>query len=156
MPKVFKAITRLIYYSNGGFSFSELYSEVPVYVRRFLIDEIESIKKEEKKAMEGDSSGGGGAPTASAEDTQKAMEEIRKQSDESTGDAEKDLEKVFGTEEEREKRTGSPGNPRQRRKDPPKNPQEKQEEESSDKAPEEDPAAAEDLEQMIDKLKQDI
>lgn len=156
MPKVFKAITRLIYYSNGGFSFSELYSEVPVYVRRFLIDEIETIKKEEKKAMEGD--GGGGAPTASAEDTQKAMEQLRKQSDESTGDAEKDLEKVFGTEEEREKRTGSPGEPRQR-KEPPKNPQQKTEdkEESSDKKPpEEDPAAADDLEQMIDKLKQDM
>jgi len=59
MPDVFKSITRLVYHSNGGFGFQELYSEVPVYVRRFLVDEIENIKRREKEAIEGEKKSGG-------------------------------------------------------------------------------------------------
>ena len=52
MPKVIRSIARLVYHSNGGFGYSEVYHQMPVYHRRFIIREIANIKKKEKKQME--------------------------------------------------------------------------------------------------------
>lgn len=164
MPKVFSAIARLIYYSNGGFSFQELYSGMPVYVRRYMIGEIEDIKKKEKEAIEGDSSSGAGE-TASREDIGQAMEQLQKQNGEEQAD-EEIIKEVFGTEEERkEKRNKQRGRPSQRqpqvnRQQPNQREKDKSEEpqeSSPKKKPEaEDPAKAKDLEQFMDKLQDEM
>lgn len=158
MPKVFSAIARLIYYSNGGFSFQELYGGMPVYVRRYMIGEIEDIKQKEKEALEGDSSSGTGEP-ASSEDIGQAMEHLQKQTGEEQAD-EEIIKEVFGPEEERKKaQKDRPERrePERRRPQPERQqPQRKQQppaEEPSEKEEEDpDPAKAKDLEQFMDKL----
>ena len=152
MPKVFSAIARLIYYSNGGFSFQELYQGMPVYVRRYMTGEIEDIKKKEKEAMEeGKSSGSGQAPP---EDIGKAMEQLEKDSD-GEGLDEKDFKQVFGDDEEQKQANRPKPNkpPQQRQK------QNQRQQQASDPEPKEqktsddvDPAKAKDLEQMLDVL----
>jgi hypothetical protein len=152
MPKVFQSIARLIYYSNGGFSFTELYSGMPVYVRRYMTKEINNIKKKEKKQIEdGKSSSGGQGPP---EDIGKVMEKMQKR-----GDAENpfaDSEKA--TSEER--RNPQKEAIRQSAKTK-SNKQQKQKPDAesfdipaSDKE-DEKPPKAEDLNQLIDKLKQE-
>jgi len=157
MPKVFSAIARLIYYSNGGFSFQELYQGMPVYVRRYMTGEIEDIKKKEKEAMqEGKSSSGGQAPP---EDIGKAMEQLEKDSD-GEGLDEEDVKQVFGDKEEREKQPQRPKrNPQKTQQQRPSQTDEQPEKKRADPEPKEqktsddvDPAKAEDLEQMLDVL----
>lgn len=167
MPDVFKSITRLVYHSNGGFGFQELYSEVPVYIRRFLVDEIESIKKREKEAIEGDGGDGEGIP----DDARQAMEKMQKDKghDGSQEKVQEDLKEVFGDEiaEDRKERTTA----EERTKTPPseRTPISDQDpnkpeldkdsnkpDESSNEEKQADPADAEDLEQMINKLKNDM
>ena len=41
----------MLYFSEGGFTHSELYS-MPVYLRNFYYRELLNIKKEEKKQMD--------------------------------------------------------------------------------------------------------
>ena len=164
MPKVFSAIARLIYYSNGGFSFQELYSGMPVYVRRYMIGEIEDIKKKEKEAIEGDSSSGAGE-TASREDIGQAMEQLQKQNGEEQAD-EEIIKEVFGTEEERKKKENRQRRPSQRQpqrnrgRQPNRREKDKSEEPQESppkKEPEaEDPAKAKDLEQFMDKLQDEM
>ena len=61
MDKVYKSIARLVYYSNGGFSYTELYHGMPVYVRNFMAREIQEIKDaEQKQAKKKRSSSGSG------------------------------------------------------------------------------------------------
>jgi len=178
MPKVFRSIARLIYYSNGGFSFQELYGGMPVYVRRYMIGEIEDIKQSEKEAMEGGGSSGGSGPgeKASSEDIGRAMEELQKRSGEEQAD-EDVLKQVFGDEEERDRKEPDRQQPK-RRKPPQKNqprraereqqrrqqqqnPERRQEQEPKKQEEQQqkeqaDPAKAEDLEQMLDKLQSDM
>lgn len=167
MPDVFKSITRLVYHSNGGFGFQELYSEVPVYIRRFLVDEIESIKKREKEAIEGDGGGSEGIP----DDARQAMEKMQKDRghDGSQEKVQEDLKEVFGDEiaEDRkerttaEERTKTPPSERTPISDQDSNKPELDKDstnpdEDSDEKKQADPADAEDLEQMINKLKNDM
>jgi len=177
MPKVFSAIARLIYYSNGGFSFQELYSGMPVYVRRYMIGEIEDIKKKEKEAIEGDSSSGAGE-TASREDIGQAMKHLQKQSGEEQSD-EEIIKEVFGSEEERkgaQRQEAQNSQRRQQRREPDKqqrrqpnrnqgqrqsrpqesSPADQPEESPPKKNSEEDPAKARDLEQFMDKLQDEM
>ena len=157
MPDVFKAITRLIYYSNGGFGFQELYSETPVYVRNFLVREIENIKKKEKEQVEEGKSSSGASTKASSEDIGKAMEQLQKESGKEQAD-EDVLDKVFG-DERKEKSRNRTGERRQPQQQPPQKQQQQPEPSKKQEQPEEkegDPAKAEDLEQMIDKLKGDM
>lgn len=166
MPKVLRSITRLVYHSNGGFGFQELYSETPVYVRNFLVREINNIKEREKEALEGDDSSG---QEISNEDIGKTMEKLQKENGAEQAD-EEILDEVFG-EERKEKsrnRTGEVRKPSNiqnsgKSKSPDKNQlNEKDSTEDSEKqpdkssAPDADPAKAKDLEQMIDKLKGDM
>ena len=169
MPKVFSAIARLIYYSNGGFSFQELYSGMPVYVRRYMIGEIEDIKKKEKEAIEGDSSSGAGE-TASREDIGQAMEQLQKQSGEKQAD-EEIIKEVFGSEEERKKeqkqqrpqnteRRSLQNQQKRRRQQKSENQKQKNSDKREESPPkkdsEEDPAKAKDLEQFMDKLQDEM
>jgi len=164
MPKVFSAIARLIYYSNGGFSFQELYSGMPVYVRRYMIGEIEDIKKKEKEAIEGDSSSGAGE-TASREDIGQAMEHLQKQSGEEQAD-EEIIKEVFGSEEDRKKtqeqrrpqntERRSPQKQRRQQKTKKQENSDKREKSPPKKNSEEDPAKAKDLEQFMDKLQDEM
>ena len=145
MPKVFSAIARLIYYSNGGFSYEELYEGMPVYVRRHMIDEIESIKKEEKKAMEDGNSGTSAAPKGPPDDIGQVMEKMEKR-----GDADGDHPAL--SKDEKENPPGdairqSTGDPQKKKPEAP--------EPKPDSAASGDPAKAKDLNQLIDKLKQD-
>lgn len=146
MPKVFRSIARLVYYSNGGFTFTELYSGMPVYVRRYMTEEINNIKQKEKEQIEeGKSSSSSGQ--APPEDIGKAMEQLQKQSGDEQAD-EDVLEEVFGDEKRESPQQQQP------QPDVPKQ-QPTPEEESPDEpktSDDVDPAKAEDLEQMLDKL----
>lgn len=165
MPKVFRSIARLIYYSNGGFSFQELYGGMPVYVRRYMIGEIENIKQSEKEAME-DGGGSGAGQKASSEDIGRAMEELQKRSGEEQAD-EDVLKQVFGDEEERERKEPNRQQPK-RRNPPQKNqprpaereqqqqPERGQKQGKEEKPEKKEPAKAKDLEQMLDKLQSDL
>lgn len=145
MPKVFSAIARLIYYSNGGFSYEELYEGMPVYVRRHMIDEIENIKKEEKKAMEDGNSGTSSAPKGPPEDIGQVMEKMEKRAD-TDGD-----HPALSKEEKENPQSEAV---RQSTPEPQKKEPEAPEPEA-DSAASGDPAKAEDLNHLIDKLKQD-
>jgi hypothetical protein len=145
MPQVFSAIARLIYHSNGGFSFQELYQGMPVYVRRYMTGEIQDIKKKEKEAIEEGKSGGSGQ--APPEDIGKAMEQLEKDS-EGQGLDEEDFKQVFGDKDE-QKKANTPGGKSPREQRQPDQQSTKDKPETSDDA---DPAKAEDLEQMLDVL----
>jgi len=143
MPKVFSAIARLIYYSNGGFTFTELYEGMPVYVRRYMTDEISDIKQSEKEAMEDGNSSSSGRPP---QDIGKAMEKLEKRADGenpfATGETTEEEKKNPQSEAVRQSTLG-------------------EKEESFDVPTEDDednsnkgPANAEDLNHLIDKLKQ--
>jgi len=75
MPKVNRQILELIYHTDGGFSWRELYAEMPIYIRQFMVRELEKIKKKEKEEMEKKKSGssGGGSPQGPPQDVAKAM-----------------------------------------------------------------------------------
>ena len=138
---------------------------MPVYVRRYMIGEIEDIKKKEKEAIEGDSSSGAGE-TASREDIGQAMEQLQKQSGEKQAD-EEIIKEVFGSEEEQkqqrpqnterrslqnqQKRRRQQKSENQKQKNP-----DKREESPPKKDSEEDPAKAKDLEQFMDKLQDEM
>jgi hypothetical protein len=53
MAAVHRQIAQLIYYSNGGFGWKNLWDEVPVQHRRFYVKEIQNIKKKEADAAKG-------------------------------------------------------------------------------------------------------
>ena len=127
MPKVFRQIARLIYYSNGGFTFTELYKGMPVYVRRYMTKEINNIKQSEKEAMEEGKSSSSSGQTP-PEDIGKAMKEIKKQAD---------TENLSQRQSQKQ--------PKEGQKQKPQNQKQKQ---SS-----EEPPKAKDLNQLIDKLK---
>lgn len=134
---------------------------MPVYVRRYMIGEIEDIKKKEKEAIEGDSSSSTAGETASREDIGQAMEQLQKQNGEEQAD-EEIIKEVFGTEEERRKaqnqgRRQPKRNQSQRQPQEPQRSEEKPPEQPSEpKDPEEDPAKAKDLEQFMDKLQDEM
>ena len=49
-----REITQLIYYSNGGYTWNELYYEIPVWMRKLYIRQIQEIlDKESEKATNG-------------------------------------------------------------------------------------------------------
>ena len=51
-------VLSLCYYSKGGFTWSEAYTEVPVHMRRYYLNELyEIIKKENEPAKEGQTPG---------------------------------------------------------------------------------------------------
>ena len=54
-------IFSLCYYSNGGFTHSEIYG-MPIHLRRFYLRKLTSVKQEEAKqheaSMKGNKSGG--------------------------------------------------------------------------------------------------
>lgn len=166
MPNVFKSITRLVYHSNGGFGFQELYSQVPVYVRRFIVGEIEDIKQREKEAMEGNDSGGGeGIP----DDMGEAMEKMQKRQghDGSKEKVQEDLKKVFGDEvaenkdepksaDDRAQTPPSQRTPLHKQNQPSREQPDREEKEEEPDEQQPDPADADDLEQMINKLKNDM
>ena len=135
---------------------------MPVYVRRYMIGEIEDIKKKEKEAIEGDSSSGAGE-TASRKDIGQAMEQLQKQNGEEQAD-EEIIKEVFGTEEERKKKENRQRRPSQKQLQRNRGRQPNQREESEEpqesppkKKPEEgDPAKAKDLEQFMDKLQDEM
>lgn len=54
-------IFSLCYYSNGGFTHSEVY-DLPVYLRRFYLRKLTTTKQDEAAQQEAASKGGGGAP----------------------------------------------------------------------------------------------
>lgn len=60
---LYEEIFNLCYYSNGGFSHSEVY-HMPVHMRRFFIRKLTSTKQEEAAQHEAASKGGskGGPP----------------------------------------------------------------------------------------------
>lgn len=138
---------------------------MPVYVRRYMIGEIEDIKKKEKEAIEGDSSSGAGE-TASREDIGQAMEQLQKQSGEKQAD-EEIIKEVFGSEEEQKqqrpqntKRRSLQNQQKRRRQQKSENQKQKnpdkREESPPKKDSEEDPAKAKDLEQFMDKLQDEM
>ena len=135
---------------------------MPVYVRRYMIGEIEDIKKKEKEAIEGDSSSGAGE-TASREDIGQAMEQLQKQNGEEQAD-EEIIKEVFGTEEERKKKENRQRRPSQKQLQRNRGRQPNQREESEEpqesppkkKLEEGDPAKAKDLEQFMDKLQDEM
>lgn len=49
MKGVHKEILQLVYYTKGGFTWSEVYNEIPVPLRRFYLRELEKMMKEEKE-----------------------------------------------------------------------------------------------------------
>lgn len=56
----------LCYYSKGGFSWVETYSEIPVHLRKYYLKEVmEIVKKENTPPKEGQSGAGGGTPKIS-------------------------------------------------------------------------------------------
>lgn len=140
---------------------------MPVYVRRNMVSEIETIKKKEKEAME---DGGSSSGTASREELGKAMEKLQKQSDADEPQKEAIRQTRSSSKEEGVSSKGKRKSPRQQpqespsRRSPdvrknvshgkgengngPKNPPKNQGEG-------EDPAKAEDLNKLIDKLKSD-
>jgi len=75
MPKVNRQILELIYHTDGGFSWKELYSEMPIYIRQYMVKELDKIKKEEKEQIEKqkDGNSGGGSPQGPPQDVAKAM-----------------------------------------------------------------------------------
>lgn len=46
----------MVYYGNGGFNFSDLYT-MPVYLRNFYFKKMVDIKKKENEAIEKSSKG---------------------------------------------------------------------------------------------------
>lgn len=64
MPKVNRQILELIYHTDGGFSWKELYSEMPIYIRQFMVRELDKIKDEEKKKMEKEKSNSSSSPVS--------------------------------------------------------------------------------------------
>ena len=45
-----KLLFTLIYYSNGGFTYTEVYN-MPVYLRTFYLKQLEEAKKQEADAV---------------------------------------------------------------------------------------------------------
>ena len=48
--EIHKVLFALVYYSNGGFTHSEVYN-MPIYLRAFYIKQLEDAKKEEAEAV---------------------------------------------------------------------------------------------------------
>jgi hypothetical protein len=85
MVGVHKQILQLIYYSNGGFGWGDLWDEIPVQYRRFYVKQLEEIKKKEAQAASSGSSGDrqkakkeAKNQTKEAQDLQKLMSELKK------------------------------------------------------------------------------
>ena len=51
-PKVHESIFQLCYFSEGAFSFAEVY-DMPIYLRRFYTQELVKQKENENKKVEG-------------------------------------------------------------------------------------------------------
>lgn len=51
-----KLLFTLIYYSNGGFTYTEVYN-MPVYLRTFYLKQLEEAKKQEADAVKSASKG---------------------------------------------------------------------------------------------------
>lgn len=87
MPKVNRQILELIYHTDGGFSWKELYSEMPIYIRQYMVRELDKIKKKEKEEIEKQKDGGssgGGSPQGPPQDIAKAMKGMEDSSSQTT------------------------------------------------------------------------
>lgn len=80
MPKVVRQIVNLVYHSNGGFGWTELYHDVPVYIRQFMVRELNDIRKEEKKQMEKgqQNNSSPSQPTKAPDEVSNALEQMSK------------------------------------------------------------------------------
>ncbi len=50
--QVHKLLFTLAYFSEGAFTYTELYN-MPIYLRTFYLKQLEEVKAEEQKAMKG-------------------------------------------------------------------------------------------------------